>query len=151
MLFHEQLLSLFKANPISVFRLPQKLCSYRYALPFWYLPSLSFSAFSGCLSAACFVSQVCFLYSFTSCGSVISVSLTNFISVSILLSYSLLACLSLSLLLFLSTHPTSSVSSLMGTQMPCLLKIYSFLYLCCKHLTPKSSPLQANFTEKECT
>lgn len=36
LLFHEELLPLFKAKPISVFLLPQKLFSNKYAFPFWH-------------------------------------------------------------------------------------------------------------------
>lgn len=154
LLSHGELLSLFKVNLIRISLLSLKLFSDKYAFPFWYLQSPSLSIFL-------WVSVTCLLYvlvclqllsSSSFCVSVIYFLL--FLSVSVFRS-SLTVSRSLGPYPFLlSTHtpPASTYPLWWSTQ--AFLSFENIFLLSpwdCRHLTPKSSPLKANLTEKGST
>lgn len=155
--FHEELLSLFKANPI-------RNCSLRNVFSLSEIFSVSLF-FSKCLSCLLCVPMSLHFLSFSSfCVSVICFSLATSLCFYICLYPPLLLSVglsfSLSLHIYIYTyhsffpHPTSNIQHFLSDRytFSCLLKIYYFLYPSgCKHLTPKSSPLQDNFTEEKFT
>lgn len=106
--FHEELLSLFKANPISIALFPQKLFSNRFVFTSWYLWALCLSLFSGGSLRHLFVPPHLSIFYSSFCASVAGFSLIISVSTSVS-AFSYFSRLLSLVPTFLSTRSLSSI------------------------------------------